>query len=220
MFRGFLKGHDGVLRWDVGHGHILHMQLLRLQLGIRCQVMQVVERTLLFGTFAKELWFIQPMDVLVENVLVVSKAGQCTVHCVVQSEELLRILIKGFVWSLGSLFQCIDCVNHGRKGRELHLQTFLQFDPWCRVTFRFEMREHGSTRFQGGNAVLSPMLIIGRTGSLTGSIFNFADPLKEVLTLLSVEMRDCVKPEPQTCLSILTHNGGNFRSFWGPVFLQ
>ena len=36
---GLLEGHDGVLSWCTGHGHVLHAQLLRLQLSIRCHIM-------------------------------------------------------------------------------------------------------------------------------------------------------------------------------------
>ncbi len=103
----------------------------------------------------------QSTNVLVENVFVLRVAGQCTVYCVIQSKELLCVLIKSLMRSLGSFLQCVDCVNHGREGRELHLQTFFQFDPWCGITLGFQVHEYRSTGFQSGNVVLSPMLIIG-----------------------------------------------------------
>ncbi len=123
--------------------------------------MQIVKGALLFGTLAKELWFIQPTNVLVEDVFVLSVAGQCTMHCIIQVKEFLRVLVKSLMQSLRSFFQRIDCINHSGEGGELHLQTFFQFDPRCGLTLGFEMREYGPTSFQSGNTVFSPMLIIG-----------------------------------------------------------
>ena len=37
--------------------------------------MQIVERTLLFGTLMKELWLVQSTNVLVEDVFVLCVAG-------------------------------------------------------------------------------------------------------------------------------------------------
>ena len=162
----------------------------------------------------------QSTNVFVENVFVVCVAGQCTVHCIIQAEEFLRVLIKSLMRSLSSFLQHIDCVNHGRKGGELHLQALFQSDPWGGITPGLQVREHRSTSFQSGNAVFSPMLIIGRIGSLTGSILNLAYPLKEILAFLSIKMRDSVKPKPQACLSLLTCNGRNPRPVRRSILLQ
>ncbi len=64
--------------------------------------MQVIKGTLLFGTFAEELWFIQATNVLVENVFVLCVTGQCTMYSVIEAEKFLCVLIKSFVGSLGS----------------------------------------------------------------------------------------------------------------------
>ena len=56
--------------------------------------MQIVKRTLLFGALAKELWLMQSTNVLVENVFVVCVTGQRTMHCVIQAEEFLCVLVK------------------------------------------------------------------------------------------------------------------------------
>ncbi len=105
----------------MGHGHVLHAQLLRLQLSLRCHIMQIVERALLLGTLTEELWFMQPTYIFIEDVFVVCETGQGTVYCVIQSEEFLCVFIKSLMWSLSPLFQCIDCINHGGKRREFHL---------------------------------------------------------------------------------------------------
>ncbi len=100
------------------------------------------------------------------------------------------------------------------------MQTFLELDPRGGIAFSFQMGEDGSTSFQGGNAVFSPMLIIGQVSSLSRSVFNLTDPLKEILMLFPIEMRNSIKPELQTSLSILARNGrdsGPVRRF---VFLQ
>ncbi len=141
-------------------------------------------------------------------------------YSVIEMEEFLCVLIEGFVGSLGSLFQRVDCINHGGKGGKLHLQTFFEFDPRSGITFGLQMREDRSASLQSGNAVFSPMLIIGRICSLSRGVLNFADPLKEILTLLSVKMGNSIKPEPQTCLSILARNGRGSRPIGRSVFLQ
>ena len=141
-------------------------------------------------------------------------------YSVIETEEFLCVFIKGFVGSLGLLFQRVDCINHGEKGGELHLQTFFEFDPQSGITFGLQMCEDGSASLQSGNAVLSPMLIIGQICSLLRGILNFADPLKEILTLLSVKMGNSIKPEPQTGLSILARNGRDSGLIGRSIFLQ
>ncbi len=84
----------------------------------------------------------QPTNILVENVLVLCVTGQCAMHCIIQLEKFLCVLVKSLMRSLGSFFQCIDCINHGGKRRELHLQTLLQFGPQHCITFGLQVCEH------------------------------------------------------------------------------
>ncbi len=102
----------------------------------------------------------QPMYIFVEDVFVVRETGQGTVYCVSQSEKFLCVFIKSLMRSLSPLFQRIDCINHGGKRREFHLQTLFQLGPQRGITFGLQMCEHRSSSFQGSNAVFSPMLII------------------------------------------------------------
>ena len=122
--------------------------------------------------------------------------------------------------SLSSFLQRIDCINHCGKREELHLQTLFQFDLWGGITLGFQVCEHGSMSFQSGNAVFSPMLIIGRIGSLTSGILNFAYPLEEIFAFLPIKMRNSIKPESQACLSFLARNGRDFRPIQRSIFLQ
>ncbi len=55
----------------------------------------------------------QSLYIFVENVFVVGETGQSTMYCIIHSEEFLCIFIKSLMWSLCSLFQRIDRVNHG-----------------------------------------------------------------------------------------------------------
>ncbi len=100
------------------------------------------------------------------------------------------------------------------------MQTFLEFDPRGGVTLSLQVCEDGATSFQSGNAIFSPMLIIGQISSLSRSVLNFADPFKEILALLPIKMRNSIEPEPQTCLPILTRNGRNSGPVGRSVFLQ
>ena len=182
--------------------------------------MQIIKGTLLLGTLVEEPRPAQSTNVLVEDVFVLCVAGQCAMHSVTEAEKFLCVLIKSFVWSLGSFLQRVDCINHGGKGGEPHPQTLLEFDPRGGVTPSFQMSENGPASFQSGNATFSPTLIIGRIGSLLRSILDLADPLKEILTLPPIKMRDSVEPELQTCLSILAGNGRNSGPVRRSVFLQ
>ncbi len=63
----------------------------------------------------------QPSYIFVEDVFVVCETGQGTMYGVIQTEELLRVLVKSFVRSLSSLFQRIDRIDHRGEGGEFHL---------------------------------------------------------------------------------------------------
>ncbi len=100
------------------------------------------------------------------------------------------------------------------------MQTFLEFNPRGGVTFGLQMGENRPARFQSGDAIFSPMLVIGRISSLSRSVLNLTDPLKEILTLLTIKMWDSIELESQTCLSLLARNGRDSGPIGRSVFLQ
>ncbi len=98
---------------DQFHNHLVwcNIQLLGLQFCIGGHIMQVIKGSLLFCALAEELGFVQASNVFIEDVFVVCETRQCSMHHVVQTEKFLGVFVKCLMWSLDTLFQCIDGIN-------------------------------------------------------------------------------------------------------------